>query len=142
MRTLCFTGLGFLYGAVLALLGLGVSAGGHGFTVPLVVFSSPLFFPLLIFAPIVIWTVVGLLLSQTDNVVCMRALVGVMLLHYVGMVPYLYYLGDWEYGYKVWDRSPAAVLIPFEVYFAGQVGIWFSYFQHWRKRGNRFVTET
>lgn len=31
MRTLCFTVLGLLYGVVLAMLGLGVSAGGHGF---------------------------------------------------------------------------------------------------------------
>lgn len=62
-----------------------------------------------------------------------------MILHYVGIVPYLYFLGDWAYGYRLWERSPANVLIPFEVYLVGQVGIWFSVWKMSTRRTESLV---
>src|SRR5215510_13320605 len=110
MRTFCLTGLGLTYGLLLALLGSGVAGGGDGFMVPLYVFGAPFFFPLLMFSPIVLWTIAGFLLSEVESVNWKRAFLGLMIFHYVGIAPYLFFLADWSHGERLWDRSPVMIL--------------------------------
>jgi hypothetical protein len=67
MRQALLTAIGFLYGLVLAFFGLGVAGGGHGVMIPLYIFGSPFFFPLLFLAPVVLWTIAGFLLSRAQR---------------------------------------------------------------------------
>jgi len=116
---------GLTYGLALATIGMGAANGGDGAMVPLYIYGSPLFLPLLFFAPIIIWPSIALILSRAAEPAFKKAFVLLMMIHYIGAVPYLVIWGDWDHFSQLWNRSSASVFILIAAYVAGQVAIWF-----------------
>src|SRR5947209_11640086 len=88
--------VGLVYGLWLANVGDGLAGGGDGAMIPTYVFGSPLFIPLLTFAPLAIWPTVGILLGKLERRGSSRLFKGIMTFHYLGIVLYLGFLGDWQ----------------------------------------------
>src|ERR1700682_2058779 len=118
---------GLLYGLLLATVGMGAANGGDGAMIPLYVFGSPLFLPLLFFAPIVVWPIVTVILSRAAQPTFKKAFLSRMVIPYIGVLPYLIVWGDWDHLSRLWDRSPMSVLVLIASYLVGQVAIWVLY---------------
>jgi hypothetical protein len=115
---------GLVYGLVLAVIGTGAANGGDGAMIPLYIFGSPLFLPLLFFAPIVVWATITLILSRAQRAVFKKAFLALMTIHYLGAMFYLAIWGDWDQISQLWSRSPASVFVLIASYLVGQVAIW------------------
>lgn len=126
-RVIALTAVGLLYGSVLASFGLGVANGGDGAMIPLYVFGSPLFIPLLFLAPVVWWPTVALILSGAREAGFRKSFLAMMAAHYLGLVPYLIAWGDWGNLSRAWARSPAPLVIMFGWYLAGHAAFWIEF---------------
>jgi hypothetical protein len=115
---------GLAYGALLAMIGLGAANGGDGVMIPLYVFGSPLFIPLLFFAPIIIWPTVTLVLSQAHRSNFKTIFLSLMVIHYLGGLAYLIAWGDWDRLSALLVRSWMSVFILIASYFVGQTILW------------------
>ena len=123
-RSLLLGAAGLVYGLVLAVIGTGAANGGDGSMIPLYIFGSPLFLPLLFFAPSVVWPTITLILSQAQRSVFKKAFLALMTIHYIGAMFYLAIWGDWNQISQLWGRSPASVFVLIASYVVGQVAIW------------------
>jgi len=124
-RSLLFSLGGLAYGLLLAAIGMGAANGGDGVMIPLYVYGSPLFVPLLFFAPIVVWPIVTVMLNRAHQQKFKNFFISLMAIHYIGAVVYLTTWGDWDHFFRLWNRSPFSVLILVASYLIGQVTIWF-----------------
>lgn len=127
MKFILFCIIGILYGVVLTLAGLGAANGGDGAMLPLYVFGSPLFYPLLFFAPIVVWGLVGVFLGGINERKYERGFIAIMGIHYLGVLSYTIFLGDWNKIERLSARSPASIVLLVLLYTGGQILIWTFY---------------
>ena len=128
VRRYLILGAGALvYWLLLAAIGLGAANGEDGTMIPLYIFSSPPVAPLLIFAPIVLWPIVSLILSRAGQSTFKKWLLFLMAIHYIGIMPYLMILGDWDHLSQLIYRSPFFVFILATSYLGGQSAVWFLY---------------
>jgi len=127
VKTMTVALYGFLYGLVLAGIGLMAAGAGHGTYVLLGLYASPLSLmqniALAIFGSPVLWCIIGGLLAGTGKRGWTIIFLVAMLTHYVSL-PWVLMdgntFGDWEYVAKVWWF----VLLGIGVYVVGQVILW------------------
>ena len=130
---------GVLYGLILTAIGFSLTAAGHGTNLLLRVASAPLsllgFVAAFVGAPI-LWGVVGAMLPSTGKKPQRQMLVGIMFLHYVGvlLVPFMGEEGEWKYLERMWGTHPVVVLLGLGLYLAGQTAILIWCFQSTRRR--------
>ena len=127
---------GFLYGVSLTVIGVLLAAAGHGTYLLLGIASAPislLGFVFSLVGPTFLWSAVGLLLPYTPMKPQRQVMVGLMLLHYTGLLflPFFDEDTNWKYFEKVWMDNPGVVLLAGCFYLGGQVVIW----QSWLRTG-------
>jgi len=127
LRTIIFASVGLMYGCLLSAIGMGAANGGDGTMLPLYVFSSPLFLPLLFFAPPVIWCSIAAILSNVSVSKYRTAFFILLGIHYLGIVPYWLIVGDWDRFLKLAERSPASAVILSGAYVVGNIALWLCY---------------
>ena len=135
--------IGAVYGLSLAVIGVMMAGGGHGTYLLLGLASAPvslLGFGFSLAGPAILWGVIGALLADRRKKTPRQLLVGLMLLHYLGVV-LVFFVGDyaeWKYFEKAWTTNPAVVVVGGSLYLAGQIVIWVC----WLRAGSRPQLET
>ncbi|HKR12934.1 MAG TPA: hypothetical protein VJT15_12825 [Pyrinomonadaceae bacterium] len=111
-----------------------MAGAGHGTYLLLDVAAAPLSLLGILFSiagPPILWGFVGFLLSHAGTTPHRRIVVGVMFLHYAGvmLLPFFGDDADGKYFERVWAASPAIVLMGGSLYLAGQVATWVYWFK-------------
>ena len=133
-----YVGLGFAYGLVLTVCGVGLLSGGHGTGLPLLVFSCPLGLVgiplglagpyLALVGPIPLWTLLtALLVWSRPRGWGWQIGLPVLAVHYGSILLLLHLFPDgaqWERVVRVWTVVPGKVIVSAVVYGLGQMGFW------------------
>lgn len=135
-RRFVFAAVGLVYGLALTFWGALISGGGH-FNLPVVLFTSPVFFGLLF------WPLWGFMSAGFDSRAAKAVFLCTAAAHYAGIVFYVLDSGDGDlYWFRVGMNDPGFVSLPASavaLYLAGQSFLWVRFLRDSFGRRNRFA---
>lgn len=121
--------IGFLYGLGLAVIGILLTAAGHGTYFLLGIASAPVSFLGIIFSmagPPIFWALVGVLLTYKTRTPQRLFFLCILAVHYAS-IPFILFFPQYaeeKYFDKVWQAHPTVVLLGALFYTLGQVFLW------------------
>lgn len=135
---------GLLYGLGLTVIGVFMAGAGHGTYLLLGMAAAPLSFLGILFSIVgspILWSAVGSLLSYASKNPQRQIVMAVMLLHYLGvlLLPFFGEYAEWKYFERVWGANPVVVLVGGSLYLAGQIVIWFCWFNAGRSLDSKKI---
>ncbi len=117
--------IGFLYGLGLAVIGILLTAAGHGTYILLGIASAPVSFLGIIFSiagPPIFWTLVWVLLTYKARIFTLC----ILMVHYAS-IPFVLFFPQYaekQYFDKVWQAHPTLVIFGALFYILGQGLLW------------------
>jgi hypothetical protein len=128
---------GFIYGLVLATVGILMTGAGHGTYILLGIASAPLSFlgiPCSIISPPFLWSTLWFLSSYPKRSPQRRVLIIALIIHYLALllIPFFDVYAEGKYIVKLYRFHPEVVLFGGAFYLSGQVAIWY----YIKKTGN------
>jgi len=121
--------IGFLYGLGLAVIGILLTAAGHGTYILLGIASAPVSFLGIIFSiagPPIFWALVWVLLTYKTRTPQRLFILCILVVHYAS-IPFVLFFPEYveeKYFDKVWQAHPNLVVFGALFYIMGQGLLW------------------